>query len=138
MLNAARLARAFAAQAEDLRVVREKKESLESQLEEFRQLQERQGELVELGEREMDRLRRETEGRLRAITLHTRDEDRQCKLSARLAQSDLSPRELVRWHEAISEEFCLLYPTRPTAEPPDRTRPAIPHAESLVQFRFRG
>jgi hypothetical protein len=138
MLSTARLARAFAAQAEDLRVAREKGKVLESQLDEIRQLKERQRELAELGEREMERLRREAESRLRAITLHTRDEERRSKLSACLAQRDLSPRQLVRWHEAISDEFRLIYPTRPVAEPSDRTRGAITRAESLAQFRFRG
>lgn len=138
MLNTAGLARAYKVQAEDLQAIREKNEALETQLAELHQQQEKQRELVELGEREMDRLRRETESRLRAITLHTRDEDRHSKLSTRLAREDLPPRDLMRWHEAISEEFRLLYPTRPVAEPSDRTRPAIAQAESLTQFRFRG
>jgi len=138
MLRAARLARAFAAQAEDLRILREKNRALETHLEGLRHMQERQRELVELGEREMGRLRRETESRLRAITLHTRDEGRRAKLSARLARADLSPRDLLRLYEAISEEFCLLYPTRRIAEPSDKVQAVTAQPESLARFRFRG
>ena len=137
MLQTARLARAFAAQVEDLRVLQEKNEVLEAELETLREQEERRREIIELGERQMDRLCRETESRLRAITLYTRDADRLARLKTCLARTDLSPRELVRWHEMISEEFHLLYPTRRLSEASGSSRGSNARTESLDSFRFR-
>ncbi|MFH1743022.1 MAG: hypothetical protein ABIH23_28790 [bacterium] len=137
MLQTIQLAQSFAEQVEELRALDEKNKALETELETFREQAERQREIVELGERQMERLRRETENRLRAMTLHTRDDDRLATLRNRLEQSDLSPGDLVRWHEAIAEEFYLLYPTRPLSEPLSRSRMPTVRTESLDQFRFR-
>ena len=137
MLQPVQLAQAFAEQAEELHVIHEKTKKLEAELETLREREKRHREMIELGERQMDHLRRETESRLRAITLYTQDEDRLASLRNQLAQPDLSPRELIRWHERISEEFRLLYPTRPLSEPSCGSQTSPMQAESLHQFRFR-
>lgn len=137
LLDVVRLAHAFATQKEELHRAREKNQALEKELDGLRERQDRQRELVELGEQEVERLRRETESRLRAITLHTRDEDRLARLRARLGAKDVSPRQLQRWHETISEEFRLMYPTRRIAEPSSRLECAGRDMESLARYRFR-
>jgi len=138
LLQTVQLARAYAEQAERLRGLEERSEALEAELRNFRGERERIGELIELGEREVGRLRDETVRHLGAITLHTQDEDRMARLESLLQRDDLSPAELVRWHERISEEFRLLYPTRPVSEPVRAVDSVHPIADSLAPFRLRG
>ncbi len=138
LLDTARLARAFAVQAEELRAAHEKNAVSQAQLDEIQKENAGDKELVDLGKKEMERLYRETEARLRAIALFNRDEEREMKLLASLRDRDLSPRELERWHDRISDEFRLIYPTQPRSLPSDRVRTATQKPDSLGQFRLRG
>ncbi len=138
VLQIAQLARTFAAQADDLRAARERCEILEAELTHLRAKQDEDKDLLDLGRSEMERLYSEAEGRLRAITLFTRDQDRHDKLSCRLAERDLTPQELVRWHKRISDEFRLLYPTQPVSHPAEEFPPTTKKPDSFGQFRLRG
>ena len=137
MLQTVRMAQAFAAQAETLSAIQQKNESLQAELNALCERQEHQKEIIDLGVQQMDRLRKETEARLRAITLYTRDEKRLKTFQKRLSNPNLSPHELMRWHEMIQEEFRLLYPNRPLAKSADSAISQRPQMETLTQYRFR-
>ena len=73
--------------------------------------------LIALGKREMQRRKEEILTCLRAIVHHTGDRQRLHRMERLLESDDLLPEEISRWHQKLSEEFQLLYPTRPISHP---------------------
>ena len=138
ILQVRRLAYAFAEQSENLRVLRQEYGELEKKQDALENSQERRRDILELGKQSLQRLRKETEIRMRTIVLTTGEEERLSELQKHLARADLPVSELTNLHERISEEFRLLFPTRPHSLTTDRQAAVDRPADFLNEYRFRG
>ncbi|HPA45526.1 MAG TPA: hypothetical protein PK395_07150 [bacterium] len=138
MLQVRRLAYAFAEQSRDLWTLRQQCSALEKERNALEAGQEQRHDLLELGEQSLQRLRRETETRMRTIVLTTGNEERLSDLQKHLARLDLPVHELTCLHERISEEFRLLFPTRPHSLTTDRQAAVDGSTDFLNEYRLRG
>jgi len=138
ILQVRRLAYAFAEQSENLRALLQEYGELEKKQDALETSQERRRDILELGKQSLQRLRKETEIRMRTIVLTTGEEERLSELQKHLARADLPVSELTNLHERISEEFRLLFPTRPHSLTTDRQAAVDRPADFLNEYRFRG
>lgn len=137
LLNVRQLARHGARLTSALQTQSHQLEQQSQEIERLARENQRLSRLADAGRRDLDRRKREILHRLRAVVIHTGDQERLRAMERLLAQDETEPAEVARWHSQVTAEFNALYPTRPASRIAAGMAADKRDARDWTAYRFR-